>query len=273
MLFIVAATLTFSRPVRAQFDTLTKDHRALIERGLQVHGQNLAPALKLKDVLYIPGQHLDGAGNVVNNAAPMGTRSYPSGFYGAEKDPWFRGVHNIANLGSKNNGLNGDVLLAWFKVADESLDGPTHTDEWYFMVVNALADPSGSTAETRQSIELNFVNGVTKQVQRINGDTGEIDLIDLEIIPQTGGRRRLSINLDGGTAELFKFNTGVPFVGAPLARDDNHNKKIDAVVAKKGESPSLSLSWAIVLFLTALGLFVTLLPSGRTYEIKRPKDT
>jgi hypothetical protein len=44
-------------------------------------------------------------------------------------------------------------------------------------------------------------------------------------------------------------------------------------VAKKGESPSLSLSWAIVLFLTALGLFVTLLPSGRTYEIKRPRDT
>ena len=32
------------------------------------------------------------------------------------------------------------------------------------------------------------------------------------------------------------------------------------------------LRWAIVLFITILGLLVTLSPPRRTYEVKRPKD-
>jgi hypothetical protein len=272
MLFIIAGTLTLSRPVRAQLDNLDTVHRALIERGLQIHGRNFGPGLVLKDMLYIPGQHMDVAGNVVNNPVPAGMRSYPSGFYSAIKDPWFRGVHSISNLGSKNNGLSGDVILAWFQVADESLDGPDYTDQWYFLVANALVDPNGVAADTRQNIQLNFVNGVTKQVQRLNRETGQIDLVDLEIIPKTGGRRRLTLNLDGGTADLFKFNTGAPFVSSPLPRDYNlHDKKIDAAVVKRDSSPNPSLSWLIVLILIAMGLFVTFSPSGRTYEVKRLK--
>jgi hypothetical protein len=226
----------------------------------------------LKDVLFIPGQHMDRAGKVVDNAAPSGMRSYPSGFFTAMKDPWVRGVHSIANLGSKNNGLNGDVLLAWFHVADESLDGPNYTDQWYFMVINALADPTGSAADTRQEIQLNFMNGVTKQFQRLNRDTGQIDVIDLEPIPNSGGRRRLIVNLDGGTADLFKFNTGAPFVQSLPSGEHKHDRKINAALAKSGSNPSPSLSWAIVLFLIALGLLVTLLPSRRTYEVKKMKD-
>ena len=37
-------------------------------------------------------------------------------------------------------------------------------------------------------------------------------------------------------------------------------------------TPSLNISWAIVLFFLILGLIVTLSPARRTYEIKRPKD-
>jgi hypothetical protein len=37
-------------------------------------------------------------------------------------------------------------------------------------------------------------------------------------------------------------------------------------------APSLSVPWAIVLFSIAIGLAITLSPSRRTYEIKRPKD-
>src|SRR4051794_17933726 len=112
MIFVVAATLALSTPVRAELDKLDDAHRALIERGLQIHDRNLGPSLVLKDVLFIPGQHMDSAGNIVDNAAPVGMLSYPSGFFAAVKDPWIRGVHSIANLGSKNNSLNGDVLLA-----------------------------------------------------------------------------------------------------------------------------------------------------------------
>jgi hypothetical protein len=214
---------------------------------------------------------MDGAGNIVINTVPIGMRGYPSGYNAAVKDPWFRGVHTIANLGSRNSGLTGDVLLAWFQVADESLDG-AYRDEWYIMVINALVDPTGSAADTRQNIQLNFVNGVSKQVQRLNRDTGQIDLIDLEIIPKSGGRRRLVVNLDGGMADLFKFNTGAPFVRAPLPGDSNHDNKIDPASAKSGSGPNPSLSWAIVLFLTALGLLVTFSPPRRAYEVKRSKN-
>jgi hypothetical protein len=270
ILLIVAATVVLSRPVHAQIDNLDKGHRDLIERGLHIHGQNHGSALVLKDVLYIPGQHMDGAGNVVDNRVPTGMHGYPSGYSAAVKDPWFRGVHSIANLGSKNNGLNGDVLLAWFQVADESLDGPDYSDQWYFMVINAYVDLTGSAADTRQNIQLNFVNGVTKQVQRLNRDSGQIEVVDLKTISKTGGRRRLIVSLDGGTAELFKFNTGAPFVLAPLIGDGNH--KIDGARAKGGSGPSLSLSWAIVLLLITTGLFVTFSPSRRTYEVKRAQD-
>jgi hypothetical protein len=37
-------------------------------------------------------------------------------------------------------------------------------------------------------------------------------------------------------------------------------------------APSLSAPWAIVGFMVILGLLVTLSPSRRTYEVKRPKD-
>lgn len=269
VLFSVAATLALSTPARAQLDNLDKDHRVIIERGLQIHGRNLAPALVLKGVLYVPGQHMDGAGNIVNNPAPTGIPNYPSGFYTAVKDPWIRGVHNIANLGAKNNGLTGDVLLTWFQVADESLDGPNYSDQWYFMVTNALVDTAGAAADTRQNIQLNFVNGVTKQVQRLNRDTGQIDLIDLELIPHSGGRRRLTVNLDGGASDLFKFNTGAPFVGASVTDDHKREIKVGAAPAQNGSGPNPSLSWAIVLFLTALGLLATLSPPRRTYEVTR----
>ena len=43
-----------------------------------------------------------------------------------------------------------------------------------------------------------------------------------------------------------------------------------ALLAQSG--PSLSVPWAIVLFGIALGLAITLSPSRRTFEIKRPKD-
>jgi hypothetical protein len=37
-------------------------------------------------------------------------------------------------------------------------------------------------------------------------------------------------------------------------------------------TPSLNVSWAIILFFMILGLLVTLSPSRRTYEVKRRRD-
>ena len=44
----------------------------------------------------------------------------------------------------------------------------------------------------------------------------------------------------------------------------------DVLLAQSGPSPSIQ--WAIVGFAVLLGLFITVSPSRRTYEIKRPKD-
>jgi hypothetical protein len=44
------------------------------------------------------------------------------------------------------------------------------------------------------------------------------------------------------------------------------------VITPGGGGPSASISWAIVLFFTILGLLVTLSPPKRTYEIKKPKE-
>jgi hypothetical protein len=46
--------------------------------------------------------------------------------------------------------------------------------------------------------------------------------------------------------------------------------KIDASGVSGGKG--LSLSWAIVIFSMLLGLAITLSPTKRTYEVKRPKD-
>ena len=37
-------------------------------------------------------------------------------------------------------------------------------------------------------------------------------------------------------------------------------------------APGLSVPWAIVGFSIAIGLAITLSPSRRTFEVKRPKD-
>jgi hypothetical protein len=182
-------------------------------------GRNLGPALVRlvsRDVLFVPGLHPDGNGNGVTNPTPIDMGAYPASFNATNKDPWIRGVQGMTNLGTRNAGLRGDFLISWFQVLDESFDG-SHSGEWYFMVTNALVDPTGSAAETRQRIQMNFANTVPEYLQRLNRDTGLVEDILLPIIPDSGGRRMLLLELDGGTADLFKFKTGAPFVPEPAA--------------------------------------------------------
>ena len=49
-----------------------------------------------------------------------------------------------------------------------------------------------------------------------------------------------------------------------------HKSSLETASGPSG--PSASFSWAIVGFLTILGLLVTLSPPRRTYEIKKAKD-
>jgi len=83
------------------------------------------------------------------------------------------------------------------------------------MVTNGLVDPTGSAADTRQMIRLDFAANAPHQLQRLSRDTGKVEVINLQTMREKGGFQRLDVTLDGGTVDLFKFNTGAPFVGTP----------------------------------------------------------
>jgi autotransporter-associated beta strand protein len=178
-------------------------------------GKNLGPALVRllsTEVRFINGQHMSG-GSPVTNPNPIDIPNWSQGV----GDPYLRG-YTIANIGTKNDGLNGDALLSWFKVLDESLDGSAYSNETYFAVTNGLTDPNGSAADCRQRITLNFDMGSSAAVtslQRLRRDTGQVEEIFLPFVAGGGLTRQVTIDLDGGTADLVKFNDGAPFVGAP----------------------------------------------------------
>jgi hypothetical protein len=118
-------------------------------------------------------------------------------------------VTNVA--GTKNGGQVGDVIISWFRPLDESFDGPDNTNQIYMMVVTGLTDSTGSAADCRQEIKLNFAfpSGLTSVVM-LDPLTGQLQTNALPIV---NTRRQLVLSLDGGDAALFKFANGAPFVG------------------------------------------------------------
>lgn len=130
------------------------------------------------------------------------------------------------NLGNIYGGRNGDVLVGYFKPLRESFDGPA-TNQQYFMLTNGLAGKRHSIEQTRQKLTVEFDFGESKitGLQRLNRKTGKVESIQAgwteEVAPgltsqfdTLGDRKyRLTLILDGGTGDLFKFDTGAPFVG------------------------------------------------------------
>jgi hypothetical protein len=173
------------------------------------------------DIMFIRGKHDDGTGAAVLNAVPIGFQGDGGNANAAytewtfkQNDPYLTGW-TVTNTGTKNGGLAGDVIVAWFKPLDESFDGTSFTNEVYMMVVNGLTDPAGTAADAQQHITMDFLFGSAAGhltgIERLNPDTGLVEHIALT--PIGSGKYRWSFDLDGGAAELFKFDDGAPFVG------------------------------------------------------------
>ncbi len=188
--------------------------------------RNLGPALvrlQSTDVRMIMGLY----GTNMVNPAPPGVATYLAG-----ADPYLtQDGFQVMNLGTKNGGLPGDVIFGFFKPLHEAFDGDGYNNEKYFMVVNGLSDPIGTAAETRQKITLSFnmgSSGITS-LQRLNRDTGKVEIVPL--VNDGDGMYHLDLVLDGGTGDLFKYNTGAPFVGvtqaAPIPGDANLDGKVN----------------------------------------------
>jgi hypothetical protein len=190
---------------------------------------------RVTSIFFICGQHMEGEGTArkpAYNALPTdfhvdaqaphdaahGDRGAYSDWEIGRNDPYLSGwsVTPVGANGTptKNDGLRGDVILAWFKVLDESFDGTEFNDEIYLMIVNGLTALDGSAADCAQKIQLDFGNAKTpypyKTVRRLNPDTGKIQDVDLSPV---GGKQRLIMTIEGGAGELLKFPTKAPFVG------------------------------------------------------------
>jgi hypothetical protein len=163
-------------------------------------------------VLFIRGKNSSGTLNAIplNFYAGANGANPTTDWVYQRNDPWLTSW-TVANKGTKNNGQSGDVILAWFKLLDESFDGADFTNELYLMVVNGLTETNGTAADCAQEIKLNF-NNALPAIERMNPLTGQAEV---QALPLTNGVLQLVLNLNGGDAALFKFADGAPFVGAP----------------------------------------------------------
>ncbi len=175
------------------------------------------------DVRIAIGQHYDSALTaVVSNAIPDGVPLWTPAAH-----PYLTTI-TASNLGiynrdAQNTPLRGDVLVGFFKPLHESFDGTNYQNREYFMILNGLAWNAASVAETRQAITINFDFGTNNisGLQRIRRSDGQVESIAVGgtysnlTWTATGAKTyQLVLMLDGGTADLFKFDTGAPFVGA-----------------------------------------------------------
>ncbi len=133
-----------------------------------------------------------------------------------KNDPYLNGWA-VTNPGTNNGGVPGQVIIAWFKLLDENLDGPNYTNEVYMMVVNALTATNGTAASCMQTIKLNFQTGTgpITAVNMLDLESGAVTTNTMPVISGSGSstKRQLVLNLNGGDAAFFKFADGAPFVG------------------------------------------------------------
>jgi hypothetical protein len=161
-------------------------------------------------------------GSTTNTSEPTGfvdsagaPKSY-SWWEFQKNDPYLNGW-SVTNPGTNNGGVPGQVIIAWFKLLDENLDGPNYTNEVYMMVVNALTANTGTAASCMQTIKLNFETGTNAitAVNMLDLESGAITTNTMPVISGSGNttKRQLVLSLNGGDAAFFKFADGAPFVG------------------------------------------------------------
>ena len=211
-------------PVAAQINHEARNLGRALVRLTPV--ADAAGAPHTTSMMFIRGKHTTGPGTSAFNDMPGYTgfqidpssQNYTDWEFG-RNDPYLSGPFNdpgTTNLGTKNDGLDGDVILSWFKPLDESFDGDAFSNQVYLMVMNGLADMDGTAAETQQRIKLNFGSSGVRfpydHLEKIDRETGQVVGVPLNRLSTNVWQ--LDIVLDGGTAELFKFPTGAPFVGA-----------------------------------------------------------
>jgi autotransporter-associated beta strand protein len=179
--------------------------------------KNLGPALvKLISYGYGPNIILgkDSAGNT--NPVPIDWPLFNK--TNAPPNQQYLTSVSAQNLGTKNGGNPGDVYVGFFNPLLASYGDPAGTA--YFMVTNALGaylqDPSLLVSDCTQQITLDFDFGAStiNSLQRLRRSDGQVEVVPLTHL--SDNKYQLVFDLEGGTGDLFKYNDGTPFVGAPF---------------------------------------------------------
>jgi hypothetical protein len=172
--------------------------------------RNLGPALVRlisTDVRMIMGKHGTSG---TTNATPSGVGNNLDNIVG---DSYLKSASVTAHPSGINNNQPGDVIIGFFKPLHEAFDGDNYSNQSYFMVVNGLSDATATSSATQQTIRLtfNFGSSAINSLQRLSRSTGTVEVVSL--VSDGNGAYHLDLTLDGGTGDLFKYNTGAPFVG------------------------------------------------------------
>jgi hypothetical protein len=194
--------------------------------------RNLSPAmarLVSTDVRILMGKHrtwpwyLLGGHEDVTNDAPGNITTNMSNVPG-----YITGV-TASNIGGANYGLRGDVVVGFFKPLLEDFDGLTWSNQQYFMIANGLTRQGTWASGCRQQITVDFnfgFSGITglqrmKRTDSNNDGIGDVETIiaggsytDLTFTSLGNNCYRMVLTLNGGQGDLFKYNTGAPFVGS-----------------------------------------------------------
>ncbi|OHB54204.1 MAG: hypothetical protein A2Y12_17170 [Planctomycetes bacterium GWF2_42_9] len=114
-----------------------------------------------------------------------------------------------------------EVIVGYFHPMLEEDDGPNYSNQIYFMVTNCKHGYNLNAIDAQQTIQINFnfASSGIQNLQRLNRQTGLIELIstaeqcdDLTYVQTGANTYRLTLTLPGGTGDLFKFSTGAFFV-------------------------------------------------------------
>ncbi len=169
----------------------------------------LGPALTRlisTDLRMKMGRHGSGS----TNSLPSGVSSWTAG-----ADPYITSITATNYYGVKNNGLEGDVIVGYFKPLAAEFTNTGHEDDVYFMLVNGLSDANGSVAECTQKIRLTFDFGASGIDSLLYIDRDIDKVLKVSPVHDGGSLYHLDWYLGGGTGDLFKFNNGGTFVPEP----------------------------------------------------------
>ena len=194
--------------------------------------------------------------NVPGDWLPFSQTNAPAG------QQYLTGISAV-NLGTKNGGNPGDVYIGFFNPLLASYGDPS--GEAYFMITNGLggnlllangsSDNTALASDCQQKITGSFdfgSSGVTTLL-RLSRNTGLVEVVPLtHVAGGDANQYQLADTLDGGTGDLFKFNDGTPFVGAPGpgmfywdndANSGNNNSGTGAGMGGSGTWDTSSSKW------------------------------